>query len=125
MFDTAVVAAAAAAAVPGSLLGLGAGLVPGLHANTLAHALLAYPALALVPIAGGAGAATGSPEAMAAAAGFLFGMALGHAFTDDIPAVFLGAPDADTALSVLPGHRLLSAGLGEAAVRAAAHGSLL
>lgn len=125
MVDPSIVAAAAAAAVPGALLGLGAGLVPGLHANTIAHALLAYPAVALAPVAAGAGAAVGAPEAMAASAGFLFGMALGHAFGDDIPAVYLGAPDADTALSVLPGHRLLEAGLGDAAVRSAARGSLL
>ncbi len=125
MLDTAIVAAAATAAVPGSLLGLWAGLVPGLHSNTLAHGLLAYPAIALVPITGAAGAATGSQEAMAAAAGLLFGMALGHAFSDDIPAVFLGAPDADTALSVLPGHRLLAAGQGYEAIRATARGSLL
>jgi putative membrane protein len=125
VLDTAIVAAAATATVPGSLLGLVAGLVPGLHSNNLAHGFLAYPAIALVPVAGAAGAAMGSPEAMAAAAGLLFGMALGHAFSDDIPAIFLGAPDADTALSVLPGHRLLAAGLGSEAVRATARGSLL
>lgn len=124
MVDPGVLAAAATATVPGALVGLGAGLVPGLHANTVAHGLLAAPALALAPVAAAAGAASGDPGAMAAFAGFLFGMALGHAFSDDVPAVYLGAPDAETALSVLPGHRLLEAGLGQAAVRAAARGSL-
>lgn len=37
--------------------------------------------------------------------------------------MFIGAPDPDEALSVLPGHRLLMEGRGMAAVRAAAVGS--
>jgi putative membrane protein len=125
MFDPAVFAAAATAMVPGCLLGLVAGLVPGLHANTISHALLAFPGFLVGPTVFAAGAVSGSPGAMAAGAGLLFGMALGHAFTDDVPAVFVGAPDAETALSVLPGHRLLQEGLGAVAVRAAARGSLL
>ncbi|WP_255420815.1 tripartite tricarboxylate transporter permease [Methanosarcina sp. MSH10X1] len=40
-----------------------------------------------------------------------------------IPSVFLGAPDGDTALTVLPGHRLLIEGAGAEAVRLSALGS--
>ncbi len=39
-----------------------------------------------------------------------------HSFVDFIPATFLGAPDEDTALSVLPAHRLLLKGEGYRAV---------
>jgi putative membrane protein len=48
-----------------------------------------------------------------------------HSFVDFVPSVFIGAPDADTAVSVLPGHRLLLDGRGMAAVRSAAIGSLI
>src|SRR5690242_5085466 len=121
--------ALAAAAMLGTLLGAGvgllAGLVPGLHANNVAQAGAAGRLALVAGLGAAAGAAQPGPEGTFAACGFLVGVALGHAFTDEIPAVFLGAPDPDTALSVLPGHRLLHAGLGGAAVRAAAVGSAL
>ncbi|MCK4812004.1 MAG: tripartite tricarboxylate transporter permease, partial [Methanosarcinales archaeon] len=46
-----------------------------------------------------------------------------HTFLNIIPAVYLGAPDADTALAVLPGHDMLLDGMGAAAVRLSAIGS--
>ena len=51
-------------------------------------------------------------------------MALTHTFLDTIPSVFLGAPESDTALSVLPGHRLLLKGRGFEAVMLTVLGSL-
>ncbi len=112
-------------ALLGACLGMGAGLVPGLHANNLAQGAVAGRSLFVTVIAWVAASGAGSAEAAFPACGFLFGAALGHAFTDEIPAVFLGAPDPDTALSVLPGHRLLMAGHGAFAVRAAAAGSAI
>ncbi|VVB85314.1 Tripartite tricarboxylate transporter TctA family protein [uncultured archaeon] len=44
-------------------------------------------------------------------------------FLDIIPSIFLGAPEADTALAVLPGHQLLMEGRGAEAVRLSAIGS--
>lgn len=121
-------AAAVVGTLAGAALGLVAGLVPGLHTNNLSGGILAAraPFLAVFAalLAGPYAAASDGPTVFGAC-GFLFGIALGHAFTDEIPAVFLGAPGPDTALSVLPGHRLLMAGLGASAVRAAALGSLL
>jgi putative membrane protein len=126
LIDGALFASAVFGCLAGSAVGLFAGLVPGLHANNLAQATLANRAAVLGTVAvAAAGPLSGHPEGLVAGAGFLFGLALGHSFTDEIPAVFLGAPDPDTALSVLPGHRLLLAGLGPEAVRAAALGSLL
>ncbi len=53
----------------------------------------------------------------------IFAASTVHSFVDFVPSVFIGAPDPDEALSVLPGHRLLMEGRGMAAVRAAAVGS--
>lgn len=127
MLDPGALAAAMLGTIVGSAIGLVAGLVPGLHANNLSQALLGARPLFVASMAWVVAAGQGAPDgpALFAACGFLLGIALGHAFTDEIPAVFLGAPDPDTALSVLPGHRLLLAGLGSSAVRAAAIGSAL
>ena len=51
-------------------------------------------------------------------------MAITHTFIDFIPSVFLGCPDTDTELSVLPGHELLKKGQGYQAVILTAYGSL-
>tara|TARA_Y100000034_G_C6881883_1_gene404238 strand:+ start:48 stop:1064 length:1017 start_codon:yes stop_codon:yes gene_type:complete len=48
-----------------------------------------------------------------------------HTTGDPIPSIFLGAPDADQALSVQPGHRLLFQGKGFEAVYLTVIGSLL
>jgi putative membrane protein len=48
---------------------------------------------------------------------------ISQTFFDAIPAIFLGAPEADTALTVLPGHRLMMEGRGVEAVRLSALGS--
>ena len=51
-------------------------------------------------------------------------MSITHTFTDAIVSIFLGAPDADHALSVLPGHKLLQEGHGYKAVALTTIGSL-
>ena len=52
-------------------------------------------------------------------------MGVTHTFLDSIPSIFLGAPDSDTVMAVLPGHKLLFQGLGWDAVRLTVIGSLL
>ena len=108
-------------ALLGSLVGIATGLVPGLHVNNVALALLAFepaylPALASV---------TGNAESIVLLAGLLAAAAIAHGFAALLPSVFLGAPDEETALSVLPGHRLLAAGRGMEAVLLGARGALL
>jgi len=56
---------------------------------------------------------------------FIIAMSVTHTFLDSIPSIFLGAPDADMALGVLPGHRLLLEGKGYEAVKLTVIGSLL
>ncbi len=53
----------------------------------------------------------------------IIGCLITHTFLDIIPSVFLGAPDEDTALSVLPGHRLMLMGRGYEAIKCSALGS--
>ncbi|KYK26763.1 hypothetical protein AYK26_04790 [Euryarchaeota archaeon SM23-78] len=51
-------------------------------------------------------------------------MSITHTFIDSIPSIYLGAPDSDMALGVLPGHRYLLKGHGYAAVKLTLIGSL-
>ncbi len=103
----------------GALLGGFTGLVPGIHVNTLAAVMLtSYPAI-FVAVSGFAEPGT-VPVLVSAC---ILSASVVHSFMDFIPAVFIGAPDADEALTMLPGHRLLMDGEGMAAIRAAAVGS--
>ncbi|HVP97562.1 tripartite tricarboxylate transporter permease [Methanoregula sp.] len=95
----------------GVLLGAISGLIPGVHVNTLAGILLGAQVL-LLDLLG--------PLALA---GTLFAALITHTFVECIPATFLGIPDADTSLAVLPAHALCIEGNGEEAVRIAALGS--
>jgi len=95
----------------GVLLGTASGLIPGVHANTLAGILLGAQALLLAVL---------GPLALA---GTLFAALITHTFVECVPSTFLGIPDADTSLSVLPAHALCLEGNGEEAVRIAALGS--
>ncbi len=51
-------------------------------------------------------------------------MAITHTFIDFIPSIFLGCPDTDTELSILPGHKLLKKGLGYEAIYLTCYGGL-
>jgi putative membrane protein len=52
-------------------------------------------------------------------------MTMVHTFIDFIPSIFLGAPNDETALSSLPGHRMLLKGLGYEATKLTAIGCFL
>ena len=103
----------------GSALGTFTGLVPGIHVNMLAALMLSfYPLLetflgGLVP--------AGYTSVMIASC--IVSAAVVHSSVDFVPSVFLGAPDPDEVLNILPGHRLLMEGRGMTAVRSAAIGS--
>ena len=96
----------------GFVLGIIAGLVPGLHLNNFAAMLLAL-----------------SPQLFAwglspfEVAGIILSASISQTFFDAIPAIFLGAPDSEAALTVLPGQRLMLEGRGIEAVRISALGS--
>jgi putative membrane protein len=98
-------------ALIGCGLGIVTGIIPGLHVNTVAViGLGTYVSLGLNPL------------------GFvviLTALSITHAFMDYLPAIFLGAPQEDTALSVLPAHRLFMQGRALEAVKLTATGGLL
>ncbi len=95
----------------GVILGTVSGIIPGVHANTLAGVLLSLQ-VALLSLFG--------PLVLA---GAMFAALITHTFVDAIPSTFLGIPDTDTSLAVLPAHALCLEGHGEEAVRIAALGS--
>ncbi len=95
----------------GVMLGTISGIIPGVHANTLAGVLLSVQ-VALLSFF--------SPLVLA---GAMFAALITHTFVDSLPSTFLGIPDAETSLAVLPAHALCLEGNGEEAVRIAALGS--
>jgi putative membrane protein len=96
----------------GILVGTLTGLIPGIHINLVALALITtFPYLLEIQIA--------------SAIIFIASMAITHTFVDFIPSIFLGAPEEDTALSILPGHEFLIKGYGHEAVQLTIVGSLI
>jgi putative membrane protein len=112
--------------VIGSLMGSISGLVPGIHVNTLALMLLSLEPY-LRSIIGGfvVDLGLGVETVPLMVSSMIVSAAVVHSFLDFIPSIFLGAPDASDALSVLPGHRMLMSGNGLMAVRCSAKGSLV
>lgn len=99
------------ALLAGTLAGTITGLLPGIHINLVFSILLTIPAVFIFqPIT---------------AIVFITATAITHTFVDFIPSVFFGAPNEDTALSVLPGHEFLLKGLGHYAIVLSVIGSTL
>jgi putative membrane protein len=96
----------------GFSLGFLSGLTPGLHLNNFAAMLLALSPQFLVHGL--------TPYHIAS---IILAASISQTFFDAIPAIFLGAPDSETALTVLPGQRLMLDGRGIEAVRLSALGS--
>lgn len=96
----------------GLVAGTITGLVPGIHINLVGVTLVALSASILSSI---------SPIYITV---FIVSMAITHTFIDFIPSIFLGCPDTDTELSILPGHELLKQGKGYEAIMLTAYGSL-
>ena len=90
------------------------GLIPGFHVNNVALILLA-----LSPVMLGWGIPLSAVAAIIVSTGTV------HTFLNYIPSALLGAPDADQALSLLPGHRMLLSGNAARGVAWSARGSQL
>ncbi len=100
------------AILAGVLAGTITGLVPGLHVNLISAILLSLSALVLSSF---------SPIIIAV---FIVSLSISHIFINYIPSIFLGAPDEDNFLSVLPGHELLLQGKAYNAVVYSLYGCL-
>ncbi len=119
--DPYVTAICLAAMLAGAGMGLFSGLMPGIHVNTLAAMLVtSYPAIS-ASLAG----TVPAEDIPLVVSCCIVAASVVHSFVDFVPSVFIGAPDGEDAVSVLPGHRLLLKGRGMEAVRAAAIGSLV
>lgn len=93
----------------GTAIGVFFGLAPGLHPNLIVLMIpffLSFNAAPLSLIA------------------FVVSIAVTNTVIDFIPSILLGAPDAGTELSVLPGHKMLLSGHGYEAVKMAVVGAV-
>lgn len=110
-----------ACAAVGTLIGWMTGLVPGLHVNTVALLLLSLAGMVTSFLVGGAGVDAAVVPLLLAV--IIAATSIAHTFTNIIPSTFLGAPEEDTALVMLPAHALLRQGQGYRAVALSAAGS--
>jgi|YelNatPaOPRAMG01_1025707.scaffolds.fasta_scaffold03694_15 putative membrane protein len=91
----------------GTAVGIVLGMLPGMHINNVLPLILA---LSFV-----------SPHSLAV---FIASLSVTQIFVGYISSIFLGAPNEDTSLSVLPGHRLLLEGRGYEAIKLVAFGGI-
>ena len=96
----------------GIIAGTITGLIPGIHINLIGVVLISLSSTLLITL---------NPIYLIV---FISSMAITHTFVDFIPSIFLGCPDTDTELSILPGHEMLKKGEGYEAVLLTAYGSL-
>lgn len=93
----------------GILLGTFTGLIPGIHINLISiilisiYSMINLDAIYFIVL--------------------ITSMSITHTFTDFIPSIFLGCPDTDTELAILPGHKLLKEGKGYEAILLTNYGS--
>ena len=93
----------------GIIAGCLAGLLPGLHPNLFASLILLY-FYGLDPFV---------------LAAFLLCSGIANSFISFIPSILLGAPESESSLSVLPGHRLLLKGRGYEAIKLTVIGGMI
>lgn len=101
------------ALLAGVLIGTFTGLFPGIHINLVGAFLVSISTSYLYGIN------------IIYLVTFIVAMAITHTFMDFIPSIFLGCPDADTGLSILPGHEMLKEGEGYQAIMRTAYGGLV
>ena len=111
MMDCGLLTAPLLCAAGGAVLAIGAACIPALHAFSLIGILFfAQDGIATLP-----------PECVIAGC---FGVTVGYAAANSIPAVLLSAPDDSAMLTVPSGHRLLMLGRGYEAVLHTAAGGI-
>ncbi len=100
----------------GVLIGVITGLLPGLHVNNIAMILLSFSSGIILLCGSLSSYGLSEQFILILIAGFILSVSIAHSFINAIPATFIGAPDEETALSVLPAHGLLLEGEGYKAV---------
>jgi putative membrane protein len=94
----------------GTALGLGLGLLPGIHPNMI---ILAVPLIAALDL--------GHAQLIV----FIVSLGIANTFAEFVPSILLSAADSESGLATLPGQRLLAKGKGLDAVRLAITGGLV
>ncbi|MFH1399644.1 MAG: tripartite tricarboxylate transporter permease [Candidatus Woesearchaeota archaeon] len=89
----------------GVFLGIFTGITPGIHVNLVATTMFAMSPLLLQHV---------EPLILAV---FIIALSVVHSFLDTIPSIYLGAPENENCLSVLPGQKMLLKGEGYQAVK--------
>lgn len=91
------------------LLGIGigtiTGMTPGIHVNTAGAILFAVSTILLSFV---------SPEFLCV---LMVSMSIAHALLEFVPSMLLGVPEEGTALTVLPGHKMVLEGRSKEAIR--------
>ena len=108
----------------GISLGILTGLVPGIHVNTISFLIIG--SLGPISLFVGnilSGFELSSWDTLIFISMLVMGCLITHTFLDFIPSTFLGAPEGENALAVLPAHEMLLEGRGYEAVKASALGS--
>src|SRR3989344_744137 len=100
------------ATIIGIFIGIFTGLTPGIHVNLVSLVCLSSAPFLLRYV---------HPLSVAT---FIISLSVTHTFLDFVPSVFLGAPEDLTALSILPGHKMLLKGEAYTAVKLTVMGSL-
>ncbi|MCK4997301.1 tripartite tricarboxylate transporter permease [Candidatus Pacearchaeota archaeon] len=95
----------------GIIAGTLTGLTPGIHTNLIATSIISIPILLKLPT---------SYFLI-----FITATSITHTFLNFIPSIFLGAPDSDTCLGILPGHKFLLKGHGHHATKLTLTGSVI
>ncbi|MFP4038403.1 MAG: tripartite tricarboxylate transporter permease [Candidatus Nanohaloarchaea archaeon] len=85
----------------GVLTGAATGVIPGIHPNTVIFSVLPFYFIL-------------NPDFMSFMA-FISGLGVSHSLHDFLPALFLKTPEAESALSSLPGVKMVEQGLGRKA----------
>jgi len=108
-------------ALIGTSLGCITGLVPGFHANNVAIILLSlYGSISAFLLS----ISFIKSEMVPVIVGIIIvSTSIAHTFVNIIPSTFIGAPEEDTALLLLPAHSLLLEGEGYGAISLSAAGS--
>jgi putative membrane protein len=108
----------------GVLIGLITGLLPGLHVNNVALILLSLAGTIVTTCSPLSAYGISQQFILVLICGLIISVSLSHAFHQNLPSTFVGAPNEETALSVLPAHSLLLKGEGYKAVSFAALGCI-
>ena len=109
--------------VLGVVTGIATGLLPGLHVNNIALILLSLSSVIVSSLSFLFEYGISEDFILLLICVYIIATSISHTFHDTIPTTFLGAPEEDTALAVLPAHSLLLEGKGYEAVALSAMGS--